>query len=378
MTVDSSSYGLGECLLQDDKPAAFASRSLSKSEKNYGQIEKEMLAIACGCEKFHDYIYGRSDITVETDHKPLEALYKKLIGSAPPRIQRMMLRIQKYSFSVVWRKGKDLIIADTLSRAPQPFTEPNNIEEYEVHSVRNLPISDVRIAEFREETSKDLILQMVQKYVNQGWPDNKNAVPLEGRPFWCVRDELYVSEGLVLRREKLIVPNSLCRSMLSKIHASHLGIEKCTAQAKDLFYWPGMSAQITEMCEQCSTCAEYRTKQQKEPMIVTQVPDYPWQKVASDLFSFDGESYILVGDYFSKFVEYSKLSHDATSASVITFLQEQFARHGIPEQLISDGGPRSMTQKSLALSLPSMGLPILSHPQSFPRVTGLLKVRLKS
>ena len=65
-----------------------------------------------------------------------------------------------------------------------------------------------------------------------------------------------------------------------------------------------MSAQITEMCEQCSTCAEYRTKQQKERMIVTQVPDYPWQKVASDLFSFDGESYVLVGDYFSKFVEY--------------------------------------------------------------------------
>ena len=64
VTVDSSSYGLGACLLQDDKPVAFASRSLSKSEKNYGQIEKEMLAIAWGCEKFHDYIYGRSDITV--------------------------------------------------------------------------------------------------------------------------------------------------------------------------------------------------------------------------------------------------------------------------------------------------------------------------
>ena len=151
VTVDSSSYGLGACLLQDDKPVAFASRSLSKSEKNYGQIEKEMLAIAWGCEKFHDYIYGRSDNTVETDHEPLEALYKEPIDSAPPRIQRIMLRIQKYSFSIVWRKGKDLIIADTLSRAPQPFTEPNNVEEYKVHSVRNLPISDVRIAEFRRD-----------------------------------------------------------------------------------------------------------------------------------------------------------------------------------------------------------------------------------
>ena len=80
--------------------------------------------------------------------------------------------------------------------------------------------------------------------------------------------------------------------MLSKIHASHLG----TRRAKDLFYWPGMSAQITEMCEQCSMCQV--PQQQIEPMIIMQVPGYPWQKVVSDLFSFDSESYILVGDYF--------------------------------------------------------------------------------
>ena len=72
MTVDSSSYGLRACLLQEHKPVAFASCSLSKSKKNYGQIEKEMLAITWGCEKFHDYIYGQSDITVETDEKSLD------------------------------------------------------------------------------------------------------------------------------------------------------------------------------------------------------------------------------------------------------------------------------------------------------------------
>ena len=89
----------------------------------------------------------------------------------------MMLRIQKYLFHVIWQKGKDLIIVNTLSRAPQLFTEPNNVEEYKVHSVRNLTIINVCITEFLEETSKDLILQMVQKYINQGWPGIKNAVP---------------------------------------------------------------------------------------------------------------------------------------------------------------------------------------------------------
>ena len=77
-----------------------------------------MLAICWGCEKFHDYIYGRTDVVIETDHKPLEALYKKPLGAAPPRIQRMMLQIQKYTFSVVWKKGKDITVADALSRGP--------------------------------------------------------------------------------------------------------------------------------------------------------------------------------------------------------------------------------------------------------------------
>ena len=103
---------------------------------------------------------------------------------------------------------------------------------------------------------------MVQKYINQGWPDSKNAIPLEVQPFWCVRDKLYISEGLVLRRKKLIVPNSLRRSM-SKIHVSHLGIEKCTARAKDLFYWPGMSAQITEMCERVPSTASSSKKSRR-------------------------------------------------------------------------------------------------------------------
>ena len=92
-------------------------------------------------------------------------------------------------------------------------------------------------------------------------------------------------------------------------------------------------------------------------MIITQVPDYPWQKVASDLFSFDGESYVLVGDYFSKFVEYTKLSHDTKSASMLTVLQESLHDTVSPNSS-SRMEVSSMTQKSSALLLPSMVKPI--------------------
>ena len=134
---------------------------------------------------------------------------------------------------------------------------------------------------------------MVQKYINQSWPDSKKCRPVRSPTI------------LVCQRwhEKLIAPNSFRGSMLSKIHVSHQGIKKGTRQAKDLFYWQHKLPK----CES-SVVHVPSTTQQKDPMIVTQVPDYQWRKVASDLFSFDGELYVLVGDYFSKFVEYTKLS----------------------------------------------------------------------
>ena len=116
--VDSSSYGLGACVMQEGKPVAYASRSLNDAERNYSQLEKEMLAITWVCGKFHDYIYGVPGVLLESDHKPLESLFQKPLVTAPQRIQRMMLRVQKYDLHVRYRPGKEMFIADTLSRAP--------------------------------------------------------------------------------------------------------------------------------------------------------------------------------------------------------------------------------------------------------------------
>ena len=159
VSVDASAYGLGACLLQGGKPVAYASRSLTASEKNYGQIEKEMLAIQWGCTKFHDYIYGLESVTVETDHKPIEALYRKPLSAAPPRIQRMQLKLQKYALKVFWKKGTELVMADSLSRAPVVSCDDNSdVDEYEVHSVGYLPISDIRMNELKQVTSDDMTL----------------------------------------------------------------------------------------------------------------------------------------------------------------------------------------------------------------------------
>ena len=97
---DASEKGLGATLLQDEQPVAYASRALTQAERNYAQIEKEALAIVFACERYDQYLHGREEITVQSDHKPLIPIFRKPIHKAPKRLQRMLLHLQKYNLAV--------------------------------------------------------------------------------------------------------------------------------------------------------------------------------------------------------------------------------------------------------------------------------------
>ena len=91
--ADASMKGLGECLMQEGNPVAFASKSLSSAELNYSNIEKKMLGVVFALCRFHQYTYSRP-VEVISDHKPLESINRKPLSEAPPRLQRMLLKIQ--------------------------------------------------------------------------------------------------------------------------------------------------------------------------------------------------------------------------------------------------------------------------------------------
>ena len=120
---------------------------LTEAQQRYVQIEKELLAIVFACDKFNQFIYGKTAL-VETDHKPLVSIFKKSLNDCPMRLQQMLLRLQQYDLQVTFKKGTELYVADTLSRAYQEV-DPNDSleEELEIHMV--LPINPSKLKEYR-------------------------------------------------------------------------------------------------------------------------------------------------------------------------------------------------------------------------------------
>ena len=231
LQCDASDHGLGAALIQDGKPIAFASRALTDAERNYAQIEKELLAIVYGTTRFHQYTYGRS-VMVETDHKPLEMISQKPLSTAPRRLQKMMMTLQHYDLNIKYKRGSEMYLADTLSRhhlentnnvetvPPPPSTTEELANVAGVEEINQLLTNEATPRRLQAETTNDENLRVVKEYIHKGWPDNPKGLNPKIIPFFHVRDELVTTDGLVFREDRLVVPTSLRRQMLIELHAS--------------------------------------------------------------------------------------------------------------------------------------------------------------
>ena len=346
--ADASSYGIGAVMVQKHlegtwKPVAFISRALSSTEEKYAQIEKEALATTWACERLADYLIGKT-FHIETDHKPLVPLLgTKNLDEMPPRIQRLRMRLLRFDFTISHVPGKELTTADALSRAPSKSTsrvkQEEEIEVYVENILLQLPASDKRLEEIAAAQKEDPICRKLFEYCKEGWPDMIQKLPSLLSPYWSSRGEISQVQGLLLKGPRLIIPSSMRLEILDRIHDGHQGIVKCRRRTKDSVWWPGLGKQLEEMVTNCRKCIEHR-KPNSEPMIPSAVPARPWQVLGTDLFSLNGRTYLLVVDYFSRFIEISILLVSQKSSETIRALKSIFARHGIPDILRSDNGPQ--------------------------------------
>lgn len=359
LQCDASEYGLGATILQNDQPVAFASRALNQTERNYAQIEKECLAIVFACERFSQYLSGKEHIDVQSDHKPLETIFKKTILCAPKRLQRMRLRLQKFNINVKYKKGKEMYIADLLSRAIQEETKTKgqgngkaeddvNIfciekedgifkEIQEINMTDHINVTKKRLEEIQRETKNDTNLQTLKDVILAGWPNSIAEIPTHIRDYWPFKEELGVQNGVILKAQRVVIPKNMRPEMLTKIHASHLGIQACLRKAKDTLYWPRMAEEIMIKIGNCSVCNETAPRQQREPMITHPTPERPWQRIAMDIFTVNQRNYLVTVDYFSDFWELDVLK-DTTAATIVSKCKKNFSLHGIPDILDSDQG----------------------------------------
>lgn len=340
VSADASKNGIGAVLLQKHdehwRPVAYAARSMTSCEVRYAQIEKECLGLAYACERFDEYIYGLPTVQLETDHKPLIPISQKSLNDMPARVQRLMIKIQRYDVELVYTPGKYLNIPDTLSRAGyvgQGDSLSNEVKSHVNMVYSGLPVSQEKLQSIAEATEADPVLKVVLHNLEHGW--EKGSV----NAYYTYRDELCVVNGILLRGERIVIPTVLRKEILARLHEGHLGVEKIKSIARNSVFWPNISVDIDRIVSECSICQSFKYNQQRENLKRDDEQVGPWEKVGTDLFEIDHKMYLLVIDYYSNYPEVVELK-STTSTAIIKHLKSIFSRHGIPQSLVSDNGPQ--------------------------------------
>ena len=367
----------------DCKPIDCSSRFLSPAEKNYFPMELEILAVTWGCEKMSVYLQGLPHFSIQTDHKPLiPILNSKSLTELSPRIQRLRMRLLRYNFTAEYVPGKQLIDADTLSRDPvlQP-TLPDQIAEkdvaFHVHAVlQQLPTTEHRIEVIKQATKDDHCLRQLMVMIQNGWPDSKQHCPVECQVYFQHRGDLTLLDGLILNGDRILIPSTLRKEVLHKIHEGHLGMEKCKKRARQTVFWPNMSNHNEQLVRQCDVCLKLLPSKSHDPLLSQPVATRGWQKVGTDLFTFGNRSYLIIADYYSLWPEVYLLKEPAAHC-VIEATKEAFSHNGIAEEVISDNGPQYSSLKYKRFSKEWEFRHITSSPR-YPRSNGLAESMVKS
>jgi hypothetical protein len=379
VSADVNQFAVGAVLLQRTKeghwqPVEYASRKLTETEMRYAMIEKEALAITWACEKFDYYLVGR-EFEIETDPKPLiSILGEKDLSQLPLRVQRLRLRLMRYGYTIFHTPGSQMYLADSLSRpcvgaVCEESALQCAITEIYVESVVRDNLGDgPREAELRGALDHDDVARQCLQFMLAGWPTRKGRLTGELSRLYGCRDRLTEYEGLIMLDYRLYVPHSLRDVYLRRCHSGHQGIGKCRRRAQELFWWPSVGEDIAKHVTDCHTCIKLRAIKH-EPVAESPLPEAPWREVGTDIFLFEGSTYLIMCDYYSKWIETEKLASQ-TASSVIGAAKRVFARFGVPERMRSDNGPCFACDQFRSFA-DDWGFTLITSSPRYPQSNGL-------
>ncbi|UYV85023.1 hypothetical protein LAZ67_X004325 [Cordylochernes scorpioides] len=321
--TDASGYGIGAVLVQindgKERPVGYASRTLSKAEKNYSTTERECLAAIWAINKFRPYLFGREFVIV-TDHHAL--CWLSNLKDPTGRLARWALKLQEYNVTVVYKSGRKHQDADCLSRNPLQLEseEAYNDEDDDIPSITALTC-------FEAEQRKD---PKINKLI-----DETEIFGAESKGYEMLKGTLYKKNFDPLGNQHLLViPKHLRLELLKSLHdaptAGHLGFSKTYERVKNKYFWPGLLRDIRKYVAHCKECQRKKQSTQKPPGLLKAIPpaSSPFQRVGMDLLgrfpkSDTGNKWIIVWE----------------AKEAAKFLMEDVVlKHGAPREIITDRG----------------------------------------
>ncbi|UYV75716.1 K02A2.6-like [Cordylochernes scorpioides] len=377
LSCDLSQVGIGATLshLKDgeERPVCFIYRTLNVHERKYSQVEREGLAIVFAVNKLKNYLFGRK-FTIYTDHKPLITIFGDKTNLPPliaNRLHRWALTLSNYSFEIKYKKGKDNIIPDFLSRFPE-FQE-NNLEyndgSGEILLLNTSIIDHVLVA---HETQLDRTLFKLYKIIETGeLPSSPNDDLI---PYLKRIDDFTILQKCIFLENRMVIPKSLHERVLQLLHESHAGTNKMKMMARSSIWWPGMDSSIEIVTKNCRTCL---SNESLPPQRTESWPKYagPWRRVHMDYFNFKNKLFLLAVDSFSSWVEVSEVP--STSAYFcINFMRNCIARYGFPQVVVSDNGPPFFSS-DFGDFLSKNGISHVTSPPYHPKSNGQAEVSVR-
>ena len=349
LASDASPYGnnrIGAVLSHvypsgEERPIAYASRKLSKTERSYSQIDREALAIVWSVKKFHTYLYGRH-FELLTDHQPLVSIFnpsKSLPAMTTARLQQYAVFLAGHQYSICYRNTHDPRNADGLSRLPYGSPHADDAETavdvFYAQLAEPLPVT---AKELRHSTRCDPVSAEVTQYVHHGWPA---ACPKpEKKPFWTRRHALSLSQDCLLWGNRVVIPPPHQRPVHLELHEGHPGIVRMKAIARSYVWWPNMDSQLEETVKACIGCQETRSAPPVAPVHPWMWPRHPWHRLHIDFLGpLRDCMWLVVVDAHSKWPETIRMP-STTAQATVNQLRTLFARFGCPHEIVSDNGPQ--------------------------------------
>ena len=395
LATDWSRHGIGFWLFQKHcscpstdlfccphgwKITLIGSRFTHPAESRYAPIEGEALAVVDALDKARHFVLGCDHLVIAVDHKPLLKIFgdRSLDHISNPRLHNLKEKSLRYRFRMVHIPGVKNRAPDATSRYPtgdltppkmqlsddishisystsstelkaplqllanihledqQPSDDMENVLMYsaaaQLKDLQTVDWNQVRIA-----TNSDASMLSLLSFIEEGMPDHRCQLPPELREYHQFREHLYSIDGVIIYKDRIVIPPSLRQSCLAALHVAHQGVSSMISRAEISIFWPGITTDIYAVRADCSYCNQMAPSQAALPPTSPIIAAYPFQCICADYFHYQGVNYLVIVDRYSNWPIVEKAQDG--SQGLIAVLRRTFATYGIPDELSSDGGP---------------------------------------